>query len=212
MIFLALAFLWYVYASLGASFSSLVEFGVFMYQGILTQLFNASARPLAVQEAFGAGILPGLLHNLNRLVQYSVQFFILVGVLWLWRNRKSRVFGYTFVLFTLIALLALILSVVLPNFAVALNLSRVYHLALIFLAPACIAGGMIVLQMGYENYNTVRSNPARLACSRTFSTRHQFHSSICHHCYVFPVQCRIHVGNRRGSTNINRTKLQQYAL
>jgi uncharacterized membrane protein len=146
LVFVVFALLWYVYGSSSASIYSLGGFGASVYQGILTQFSNPIARPQQVQAALGVGWLPGPLHDLHRLVEYSVQFFILVGVLWLWRNRKSRVFGDIFLQFTLLALLTLVLSVFLPNFAAGLDLSRVYHLTLLFLAPACIVGGVVVFK------------------------------------------------------------------
>ena len=143
LFFVIFALLWYVYGSSSASFGTLMGFGTSVYQGILTQFFNTTARPQAVQAALGVGWLPGPLHDLNRLVEYSVQFFIVVGILWLLRNRKSRVFDDTFLLLALMALATLVLSVALPYFAAALNLSRVYQLTLMFLAPACIVGGVV---------------------------------------------------------------------
>jgi uncharacterized membrane protein len=146
LLFVVLALLWYVYGSSSVSLGSLAGFGTSMYQGIITQFFNPIARPQPVLEAFGVGVAPGPLHDLNRLVEYAVQFFIVVGVLWLWRNRKSRIFSDTFLLLILTALFTLLLSVVLPYFAAGLNFTRLYHLTLFFLAPACIVGGVTVFK------------------------------------------------------------------
>ena len=146
LLFVFFALVWYVYGSSTVSLGSLAGFGAAVYQGISTQFFSPTTRPPTVQGAFGVGWLPGPIHDLNILVEYSIQFFIVVGVLWLWKNRKSRVLGDTFLLFTLMALVTLVLSIVLPFFAAALNISRWYHLTLVFLAPACIVGGATVFK------------------------------------------------------------------
>jgi uncharacterized membrane protein len=104
-----------------------------------TEFFNPASRGPVVLKFFGVGIRRSPVNTLNLMVQYAIQFFIIVGVVMLWKRRRSV--SLEFLSYATIALLLLVASVALPNFASGLNLTRVYQIALIFVAPACVLGG-----------------------------------------------------------------------
>ncbi|MCJ7506464.1 DUF2206 domain-containing protein [Candidatus Bathyarchaeota archaeon] len=138
-LFVVTGLLWYIYTSSGQVLDNLVRLGAQVYQSVFSEFFNPEARPTALLAVLGFGFIPGLAHVLNRGVQYLVQVMIIVGVVKLWKERAT--IGLELASFALTSLLFFAMSVGLPYFAASLNMSRIYHLALIFLSPACILGG-----------------------------------------------------------------------
>jgi uncharacterized membrane protein len=94
-----------------------------------------------VLQALGlATVTPGILHDLNRVTQYIVLFCMVVGFLvFLCKSRKSlaerRMLPLTVAGFGL-----LFASLMVPYFAAALNLSRFYSFALLFVSPCFVYG------------------------------------------------------------------------
>jgi uncharacterized membrane protein len=97
-----------------------------------------------VLRFFGIGVKPALVNRIDLMVQYLIQFFIVVGVLTLWRLRK--LVNGEFLSYASVGLILVVSGVVLPYFSSSLNESRIYQFSLIFLAPACVLGGEIVFR------------------------------------------------------------------
>jgi uncharacterized membrane protein len=153
--FALLAFCWYIYTSGGAAFAGLVQFGYQVFSSMISDFFVPATRGGVVLQFFGIGVRPALVNRINLLVQYSIQGFIVVGVVGLWKRRKSV--NGEFLSYAFISLSLLILSVVLPYFASGLNESRIYQFALIFLSPACVLGGESIFRTLFRAISTLRT-------------------------------------------------------
>lgn len=80
--------------------------------------------------------LPG---QIFRIFQYLTEVFLLIGFLYFFLKRKYKNhWGFTSLFLTGWTLLTI--TVLLPSFSFILNASRLYHLALILIAPAFILG------------------------------------------------------------------------
>jgi len=134
-----LAFCWYIYTAGGAAFTTLVQFGDRVYVSVISEFFNPGTRGQVVLEFFGIGVRPALVNSIDLLVHWSIQVFIVVGVVTLWKRRKSV--NGDFLSYACISLFLLVSSVLLPYFESGINMSRIYQIALIFLSPACVLGG-----------------------------------------------------------------------
>lgn len=75
-----------------------------------------------------------------RILQFLTQLLVVIGFFLFWKSKKL------FYTFGTVGALILVLCVAVPGFSAILNASRFYHLALLFLAPAFIAGGKLVFR------------------------------------------------------------------
>jgi len=142
ILFFVMAFSWYIYTSQSASFMSLVEMGENIQRSFWSDLLNPSARPDPALTAVGVGepaISIG--HWLGRGFHYTVQFFIVLGVVSLVLKRGNGYkFDHEYVVMSLTMLVFVLLPLVAPSFDL-LNVTRTYHISLLLLAPFCIIGG-----------------------------------------------------------------------
>ena len=144
-LFVVFVLSWYMYVSSSSAFDALVHIGDHVASSIYTDLLN----PESVQglDMMLGEPAPGVLHEVNRIINYLNQIFIIIGVLVLLLKYRERKFEKEYVAFSMINLAILFASISLPFFASSLNMTRVYHITLIFLAPFCVIGGITVFRM-----------------------------------------------------------------
>lgn len=143
---IVLVFSWYAFVSQGSVVGSLTTFVTRVLHGVLADFLNPGARPLDVSRALGLVPLNGAFHSTNRVLQYALQFILILGLadLTLKRNKNAAEKSA----YPLMAIgLAIVGSlVVLPYFGnEGLSLGRTYHIALLFAAP-CFAYGTYRLE------------------------------------------------------------------
>lgn len=141
-ILLVFALCWYVFTARGTALTSLAQLGHLLYSSFFTDFFKTSTRGTVVLMFFGIGVASAIVNRIDLMVQYSIQFFILVGVLTLWKRRKSV--NGEFLAYASISLILVVSGIVVPYFSSTLRESRIYQFSLIFLAPACVLGGEII--------------------------------------------------------------------
>ncbi len=79
-----------------------------------------------------------------RILQYITQLLLVIGILkTLFRPGKSG-FKPEFLSLSIAGVCLILASLIIPRFADYLNITRLYHLALMTLAPFCILGGVAV--------------------------------------------------------------------
>lgn len=132
-----LAFTWYIYSFTSAPFQFLVQ-NVHRMTSNFFQFFEG--RDPMVLTALGLGEHISFVHDIGRFIFYVTEFFILLGFIKCVLHRKKFKLDpfYFWALFASMCLL--FLSVTVPYFAVSLNMSRIYHIVLFFLAPAFVIG------------------------------------------------------------------------
>jgi uncharacterized membrane protein len=137
---------WYMYIGSSAPLESALRVGRHIYLGIRDMFFVAETREeltlLAVGLAKPATI--SLWRYIYVYLQYAVQFFIVVGVAQLLLNLKKSRISPEYMAISMACLFLLLMCIILPYFAAALDISRIYHISLIVLSPFCILGGMTV--------------------------------------------------------------------
>ncbi len=148
MIFLMIVFCfaWYMYIGSGSPVNSLVNIGVNTINN-LQDLFVVESREAAALMAIGLA-QPEIIsapRNVFLVLQYVIQLFIIIGVAGVTlRFIKSR-FQLLFIAMSLVSLVLLAMCLILPRFSMNFNIGRFYHIALMFLSPYCIIGGINVL-------------------------------------------------------------------
>ena len=76
-----------------------------------------------------------------RILQYITQLFLIIGCLRLIFRPKHLRFTAEYIALSVVSALLILACIFLPNFANLSNTTRMYHIALITLAPFCILGG-----------------------------------------------------------------------
>lgn len=104
--------------------------------------FNFSQRDVLIQTALGLDFPQASPQGKGfRILQYITQLFLIIGCLRL--VFKPRLLGFTaeYIALSLTSAMLILACIFLPYFANLLNTTRMYHIALITLAPFCILGG-----------------------------------------------------------------------
>jgi uncharacterized membrane protein len=148
MLIVVFAFTWYLYISAGSSpFNSIVNVGHHLYNS-LNEMFIMETRDTGVLMAVGLASpeVISVPRNVYLVIQYLTQFFIVVGAIGLLFNLGKTRFHPVYIAMTMVSGLLLLLCIVLPYFSGFLNISRIYHITLIILAPFCILGGITIFK------------------------------------------------------------------
>ena len=129
---------WYAYTAQSTAVQSLLTLGSHI-AGSVGQLLSPTYSQAA--NVVAKGPVPGILHQVNAVVNYLNQFFILAGVclaIFLTKQRFKLQFWY--IALSVVALGFLIASIVVPWLGAALNNTRVYQITLLVLAPFLAIG------------------------------------------------------------------------
>lgn len=132
---------WYMFLSSGSAFESVVNIGNHIYQN-LGLAFTTTGRDPNVLMALGQVSPKTVQGYVFLVIQYITQFFIVVGVITLILNWRRSKFAPVFIAMSLTSVVLLLMCIVLPYFASALNMTRIYHIILFWLAPFCVLGGV----------------------------------------------------------------------
>lgn len=146
ILFSAMTFTWYIYTSSAVTFNELLKMIDNIRENFVSDFLNPQARGSQVLE--GTGLLGGVgtfWHTVGRYVYYATEVFILVGVVVVFLRKKLSFFDdeYNFIIF--MNLLLVIACIIVPNLATTFNMTRFYHVALFFLSPFCVLGGIDLL-------------------------------------------------------------------
>ena len=146
ILFIAFALSWYMYVSGSSSFETVINIA----DQIASSTYSDFLDP---ESAEGLKLMitspkPGLLHGINGVFNYLNQIFILIGMIFVLKSH-SMGFKKDYIAFSAICLFILFASISVPFFSGALNMTRLYHMTLIFLAPFCVIGGETVLKLKY---------------------------------------------------------------
>jgi uncharacterized membrane protein len=142
---LVFSFTWYTYTSDAQPFISLIHSLSYVYNG-LGELFNPATRDPTILWTLGltSPIGDSIVRQAYLWVQRISQGLIALGVADLVRRGvRARAFD-TFDLMVISSAVLIGASILIPYFAASLNMSRIYHISLMFLSPSLVVGGFIV--------------------------------------------------------------------
>ena len=149
--FVVVTIFWYIYISGSYSFVTIVT----IINQIQSSLFTDFLNPQYAQglELIQMGTSSPL-HQIAKYLQYVAQFLILVGFLSILKSKKDLIIKELSG-FSILALLLLILAIIIPNFSSSLNTTRLYHIALIFLSPFAVIGGIEIFKIIITFFNHI---------------------------------------------------------
>lgn len=132
---------WYMYTSTSFTFDNFIRIVFHILSSIGSSLLDSNyVEGLAVLKTESN---PGLIHDINKLILYLNQIFIIMGVAVVSISYNFNLkFRDSFFVFSFISLVILFLSLIIPFFSSALNMTRMYHITLIFLSPFFVIGAL----------------------------------------------------------------------
>ena len=134
-----LTFVWYIFLVQGA-FQRLVNVLNTLLINFQTELLLASSRGSPVQTALGLVESPTFLHNLGRIFHNITTVLILIGFISLIYKLKNKKVDIDYFLLISLNMGLIFLAIIIPRFAGQLEMGRLYHITLIFLAPLFVLG------------------------------------------------------------------------
>lgn len=132
---------WYLLVSQGFALGNLVGLILAVANGVVKDFLSPGSRPFLILEALGiTSVASGVLHLANRITQYLVLALTMLGLMALLFKKSKNNVERTILPLMIAGFMLLSMSVLLPFFTLGLNLSRVYHIALMFISPCFVYG------------------------------------------------------------------------
>jgi uncharacterized membrane protein len=148
LLFITFTLTWYMYVSSSSTFNTVVNIGNHIMSNIFTDFLNPeTAEGLRIVMGQGKQLEAPPLQMVHNTILYTNQIFIIVGTIALLLKHREMKFEREYSAFAIINLGLCLAAISIPFFATALNMGRLYHLTLLFLAPICVIGGITVLRM-----------------------------------------------------------------
>jgi len=136
VLFIFFLFTWYIFTSSASIFQATVSIG----HGIINNLYTfmdpntTQGLNMVIEQQFTP------LRNLHKYIYLFSQFLIFIGVLALFFRKDGMNFKKEYKALILATFMVLVAGILLPFFSSQMNTSRLYHVALIILAPFCVLG------------------------------------------------------------------------
>jgi uncharacterized membrane protein len=138
LLLFAMTFAWYLYVS-NAPLLKISDDIARIERNFAQDLYNPAAR--SSQVATLASSPETIVGVINRVVTLAQYFFILVGIVILTLRGQKTGFDAKYRIMSIVAMLVLVFSLVIPDLAGAFNLTRLIAITMIFLAPFFVLGG-----------------------------------------------------------------------
>lgn len=152
-LYCVLTLAWYIYVSSSSAYLWALRIG----ENILVNL-SEFANPVSVQ---GLSIITSTarsqLYEIAKILYLFANILISVGIFALLTKRTKLRFDRQYVLFSLINFALLIGGITIPYFASAIGTTRLYHIALIFLAPFCVVGAQLLWDTLSKSFAHIRN-------------------------------------------------------
>jgi len=150
ILFLVMAFSWYMFVSGSGPFTDFMRFANNIYSNFVTDFFNLSSRSSTVLAGIGLQSAQSPLHQIGRYVFYLTEALIVLGLLKLISQRRNLKFDAEFIVLSVLNLVILAMTVAVPLLAGSFRAERFYEIAVLFLSPMAILGIKAVSEIGQK--------------------------------------------------------------
>lgn len=158
LVFIPITLSWFMFISSGIIYKAGVNVLIKVYVGAINAFFSPELRDPNVLRVIGVDILTvPLINKIGRVIHYITEFFILVGVIEVIMNHKKFKLIPEFKMMMIASMGIVIASIILPYLAGSLNMTRIFHVALFFLAPACIIGGIATFRLIFLKITKIKN-------------------------------------------------------
>ena len=144
--FFTIMFSWYLYTSSSAVFEAFLGFEEYVHSQ-LGEFFNPAARGQTVLRGLGLEAPPTIWNMMSRIFAYITQLLIVVGFVGVITKRVGSRFEIEYFLLSLFSVTFLAALILVPGLANTMNMTRFYHILLLFLAPLCILGARTIMNI-----------------------------------------------------------------
>ena len=134
---------WYILQSGSVVFYYVVLIGNKIATGFISEFF----RPGASEALSILMTVASPLREVNKYLQLFLQFLIAIGIFNLLIHWKRQEFDEEYSAFALGSFALAAAAIVVPYLSGALNTERLYHITLIFLAPFCVIGAIVMYRL-----------------------------------------------------------------
>lgn len=136
ILFFVFSIAWYIYVTASSNFISMLT--------VFDHITNSLSSFLNPEYSQGLNVLVSKQYSLSssieKYIQILVQFFIAIGVLFVYKLRQINNIKPEYRLFIYLNFILLVAGIIVPQVSNQLNASRLYHICLIILAPVAIMG------------------------------------------------------------------------
>ncbi len=139
LLFFVGMFGWYLFTSGAIVYDSFVTFSGYITSQ-LGDFLNPASRGQTVLTGLGLAQSPSLINTISRVFAYLTEIFIVIGIVAFLAKKTKFNFDREYTNFAIIAIAMLAALTIVPGLANTLDMTRFYHILLIFLAPFCIIG------------------------------------------------------------------------
>lgn len=153
-LFLVFTVSWYIYMTGSSTFDTLIK----LIDNIISSLYTDFLNPSTVEGLSFIKSQSTYTHMISKYLHFLCQILITIGFIGLYTKLKDRWNGmvnidedYKFLCGGFY--FVLLLGITIPFFSSAMNTSRLYQISLIFLAPLCGLGGIILLKIIYSFFH-----------------------------------------------------------
>jgi uncharacterized membrane protein len=147
LLFLIFSLSWYMYLSGSHPFEVFIKIGNHILNTINSDFLNPqSSQGLSLLMA---DVKYPILGQINRIISYLNQMLIIIGICIALKVKKYN-FNEDYKILSILALIILFATVFIPFFARTLNISRFYHIAIVFLSPFLVVGGIESLKFMFN--------------------------------------------------------------
>lgn len=142
------AFGWYIFASGGSPYQSLIGVGAHTYYTFFVDLFSTSNSYVAAGVGGGVASLP-FTHVLAHYWVIATELLIAIGVIATVWWRKTPRMNEQFLLVVWASFFIMLVGIAVPGLGSALTPYRLYAIVLLFLAPCCVLGVEAIVRAAY---------------------------------------------------------------
>jgi len=148
VLFSVMAFTWYVYTSSAVTFNELLRMIDHIRESFVSDFLNPQSRGSQVLQGTGLMETVGTFwHSVGRYIYYTTELLILFGVVGALLKKKLSFFDEEYNVMVFLNLALVLACIIVPNLATTFNMTRFYHVALFFLSPFCVIGGIDLLTL-----------------------------------------------------------------
>lgn len=144
LLFVIFTLMWYMFVSDSSAFNAIASVVKHIISSISTDFLDPDSA-----QGLKLALTPRktlLLNRINQAINYLNQIFIIIGGIVLLLKSQAIKFEREYISFAELNLGLCFAGVSVPFFASALNMTRLYHIVLIFLAPICVIGGIVFIR------------------------------------------------------------------
>jgi len=160
LLFFVMTFSWYIYVSFSPAMT-FFDFITKISNSLFLDFLNPETRG-AVSEMINPDFASlSSLQLVDFVINKFSYFFILIGVVCLFKNYREKGSDWEYGLIALPSAFTVLALIVVPHLASAFKADRFYHVTLFYLAPVCILGGEAFFRWGLRPFTCAHRKPCK---------------------------------------------------